>query len=203
MERDLIASFCRFYMDDISDEAIDLFSEAITAKNFKKGETLIKSSTENTQFYIIKEGIVASYSKSNIEEKEYIRTIHIENYAFTNLYYLGEGLTRLDKDRQMPSDYYKCLTNCLLLEGDFADFIRLTRTNHEICYLYNRINQALLLQLLKRLDRLSLLDATERYKMLRNRIPNIENLIPQYQIASYLNITPVQLSRIRKKLYSE
>ena len=44
------------------------------------------------------------------------------------------------------------------------------------------------------------LDATERYLKLREQIPNIDNLIPQYQIASYLNITPVQLSRIRKKL---
>jgi len=31
--------------------------------------------------------------------------------------------------------------------------------------------------------------------------PGIENLIPLYHIASYLNITPVQLSRIRKDLY--
>ena len=44
------------------------------------------------------------------------------------------------------------------------------------------------------------LNATERYLNLRKRIPNIDELIPQFQIASFLNITPVQLSRVRKKL---
>lgn len=203
MESDLIASFCSFYMNNVSDEAIHQFSDIVKTKKFKRGETLIKGEHDNiSKFYIIKEGIVASFSKNASEDKEYIRTIHIENYAFTNLYYLDANLANLDLDISPSRDYYKCLTDCLLLEGKFSDFLNLIKTNHEICFLYNRINQTLLLQLLKRLDRLSLLDATERYKLLRLRIPNIENLIPQYQIASYLNITPVQLSRIRKKLYS-
>jgi len=34
------------------------------------------------------------------------------------------------------------------------------------------------------------LDATQRYLKLRTQIPNIDDLIPQYQIASYLSITP-------------
>jgi len=44
------------------------------------------------------------------------------------------------------------------------------------------------------------LNATQRYLNLRQCIPNIDDLIPQFQIASFLNITPVQLSRVRKKL---
>jgi hypothetical protein len=44
------------------------------------------------------------------------------------------------------------------------------------------------------------LNATESYIKLRKQIPDIDSLIPQYQIASYLSISPVQLSRIRKKL---
>ena len=43
-------------------------------------------------------------------------------------------------------------------------------------------------------------DAKERYLSLLNRLTGIEDLIPQYQIASYLGITPIQLSRIRKGL---
>jgi hypothetical protein len=44
------------------------------------------------------------------------------------------------------------------------------------------------------------LNGTERYLKLKKQISGIENLIPQYHIASFLNITPVQLSRIRKDL---
>jgi len=44
------------------------------------------------------------------------------------------------------------------------------------------------------------LNALERYLCLKKEIPNIENLIQLNQIANYLNITPVQFSRIRKKI---
>ncbi len=46
------------------------------------------------------------------------------------------------------------------------------------------------------------LNATERYLCLKKEIPNIENLIQLNQIANCLNITPIQFSRIRKKIYS-
>ncbi|TCI84434.1 Crp/Fnr family transcriptional regulator [Tenacibaculum sp. M341] len=196
MKIELVRSFSRFYMSDISDEGINAFADILEIKYFKKGDVLIKRADDLTKFYILKSGIVASFSEDIETKKEYIRTIHVENYAFTNLFYL-------DKDKEATYDYFKCLTDdCLLLEGSFQDFLTLTQENHEISLLYNYIQQKLLLQLLIRLDRLSLLDATNRYRLLKQRIPNIDNLIPQYQIASYLNITPVQLSRIRKKMYS-
>ena len=47
---------------------------------------------------------------------------------------------------------------------------------------------------------LATLTAKDRYIKLKNRIPNIDNLIPQYHIASHLGITPIQLSRIRRDL---
>ena len=43
-------------------------------------------------------------------------------------------------------------------------------------------------------------DAEERYQMFQTMYPFLENRIPQYHIASYLRITPVSLSRLRKKL---
>jgi CRP-like cAMP-binding protein len=42
--------------------------------------------------------------------------------------------------------------------------------------------------------------AETRYLNFRKNYPDIENRVPQYQIASYLGITPVALSRIRKTL---
>ena len=43
-------------------------------------------------------------------------------------------------------------------------------------------------------------DATANYQLFRERFPSLEGQIPQYHIASYLGITPIQLSRIRAKL---
>lgn len=41
------------------------------------------------------------------------------------------------------------------------------------------------------------LDAKARYLKFRSAFPGLENRIPQYHIASYLGVTPTQLSRIR------
>lgn len=45
-----------------------------------------------------------------------------------------------------------------------------------------------------------LLDASERYTSFSQNYPNLEHRIKQHYIASYLGITPVALSRIRKKM---
>jgi CRP-like cAMP-binding protein len=42
-----------------------------------------------------------------------------------------------------------------------------------------------------------LLNATERYKIFQKEFPGIEQHVAQYHVASYLGITPIQLSRIR------
>ena len=49
----------------------------------------------------------------------------------------------------------------------------------------------------KREMSLVILDAQERYALFQEEFPGLEFDIPQYQVASYLGITPVQLSRIR------
>ena len=43
--------------------------------------------------------------------------------------------------------------------------------------------------------------ARDRYLQLIERHPKIEQLVPQYQIASYLGILPESLSRMKKQLY--
>jgi len=45
-----------------------------------------------------------------------------------------------------------------------------------------------------------LLDSAERYMQFLAQYPGLEKRVKQYHIASYLGITPVSLSRIRKKL---
>jgi CRP-like cAMP-binding protein len=47
---------------------------------------------------------------------------------------------------------------------------------------------------------MALLDADKRYSIFRDEYPGIELEIPKYHVASYLGISPTQLSRIRKKM---
>ena len=51
--------------------------------------------------------------------------------------------------------------------------------------------------------RLVTLSAEERYELFLNEYPGLEHRIPWYYIASFLGITPVALSRIRRKKREE
>ena len=95
----------------------------------------------------------------------------------------------------------ECLTDCDLIEVDFLEFKNLSKVNIEILHLYNNLLELLFIKLENRFYELSTLNATELYLKFKKDNPGIENLIPLYHIASYLNITPVQLSRIRGDLY--
>lgn len=78
--------------------------------------------------------------------------------------------------------------------------MQLVENDLSISKLYIKALETVFMEYEKRQLEFISMDATQRYLALKSEIPDIEKLIPQYQIASYLSITPVQLSRIRKKI---
>ncbi|WP_075343091.1 Crp/Fnr family transcriptional regulator [Tenacibaculum agarivorans] len=182
-------------MNDISETSIDSFSSILKEKEYKSGDFIKTKDVPSKNFYIIESGIMANFTQDIKMEKEYIRSIMFEKHIFMDVSDLGN-------DNDISTDYFKCLTNSKLFVGDIKDLMSLAVKNQELLVFMHKVSQTSIHLITNRLDRLILLDATERYQILKKRIPDIDNLIPQYQIASYLNITPVQLSRIRKKMYS-
>ena len=161
-------------------------------KKFKKKAPLSFKNHISTKFYIVKSGILRSYITDD-KGKEFIKFIYTKHSvvgAFSSLIRKKEKNVIID-----------CLTNCDLIEVDFAEFKNLANSNQEILQLYNNLLELLFIKLENRFYELSSLNATELYLKFKKDNPGIENLIPLYHIASYLNITPVQLSRIRKDLY--
>ena len=100
-----------------------------------------------------------------------------------------------------PSEIiYETLTETELYEINFQALMDMCKTDLEISNLYSRLLEYAFINYEKRQLELISMDATQRYSRLLQDVPNIDALVPQYHIASYLSITPVQLSRIRKKL---
>lgn len=178
----------------LSKEAYSLFRNVMKESKYAKGESFVSLGEIPTKFYILKKGVARAYVVDD-KGKEHIRTL------FTPITTSG-SLTALIKKEPSESTY-NCLTDCEFLEGNYYDFIELTQKNHELALFHARVLQNVFLNVVKRISELTTLDATARYLKLKNEIPEVENLIQQYHIASYLNITPVQLSRIRKELYSK
>lgn len=178
----------------LSESSKKKFIELLTLKEYPKGAVISKVGEVPTTFYLIKNGNVRSYVTTD-KNKEFIRTIYVPGTTTGSFSALI---------LQKPSrSTYDCLTCCEIYEGDFSEFKKLCKENIEIANLYNMVLEQVYLRMEKRIYELSVLDATQRYLKLKKTIPNIDNIIPQYHIASYLNITPVQLSRIRKELYSK
>lgn len=177
----------------ISEKSFADFLKICRPGSFKAGTILSKIGSIPEDIYFIKSGISRSYS---ISEKgvEYIRSL-ISAY---NILAPTEALIK-----KIPSKIAcQCLTNCEVLKMNYTALLKLCKKNYEISLWYTRTVELHYAYLQKKNDELLTLNATERYLKLQKRIPNIDNMINQYHIASNLGITPIQLSRIRKKIYS-
>ncbi|TDQ27757.1 Crp/Fnr family transcriptional regulator [Tenacibaculum caenipelagi] len=173
----------------LSEDSLEKISELLTLKTFPKNYELVSLGQNPTNVYILKSGIIRAY---NIDEKGKERTKTIYTPIMTS-----GNLGALIKNE--PSTLiYECLTDCEVLECDYQSFYNLSLQHHEISIFHYKILEAIYIREESKILELQILDATQRYKNLQEKFPGIDNLINQYHIASYLNITPVQLSRIRK-----
>ena len=191
---DFVTRFINAYSPNLSDTSRKIFESNIQVKTYKKGDIIVNYGEIPTNFYILKSGILRSFVR-DAKGREHIRTIYT---PITTSGSLSSLITK------KPSNaIYDCLTDAEILVGDFPSFIKSTEEHHDLALFYNRVLESIFIRTERRIYDLSVLNATERYIKLKEDYPDINNLIQQYHIASYLNITPVQLSRIRKELYSK
>jgi len=195
MSNNTLKNYLDGYLNNVSDDCVKLFEAITTLKKFSKGDVVVQYDRPTTKFYIIKEGLVGSFLTNN-KGKEFIRSLYFKDKAFG-------ALSSFIKAGINSNASYNCLTDCELYEANCEDFIKLKNISPVFEIIYNKVLEDVNDRYEKKIDSLSLLDGTERYLNLTREVPNINNLLPQYQIAYYLSVTPVQLSRIRKKIFSK
>jgi len=189
-----IKTFLKNYSDTVTQETIDIFTSISKYKKKSKGEIIVRYGTPTSKFFILENGIVGNFiKKETCNNKQVIRTLYTSGKPFG-------AISNLTQKSKKSSASYICLTDCEILETDFNKFLELKKNNANLAFLYNKFLEEVFLRSERKIDELCLMSSTQRYLKLLEDIPNICNILPQYQIAYYLNITPVQLSRIRKKL---
>ena len=191
MDKDVITTCLTKILPSISKESIELYRSLTSLKEFKKGEIIIKKDIISRKSYIIESGFTASFIEKE-DGSNFIRNIFKESEPMGSL----QSIIFKKKSNAI----YKALTNCKVYELNISDFYKIE--NSEFNTLHTKTIEGVYFSSEERVSELSGLNATKRYIKLRKDIPNIDNILPQYQIANYLNITPIQLSRIRKKIFS-
>ncbi|CAM1353016.1 Crp/Fnr family transcriptional regulator [Tenacibaculum insulae] len=179
---------------DLPKDIISLFEEIVTYTEIEPFDFFVKTNENPTDFFIIKTGLIRSYIETE-DGKEITRNLFSEGH-------LASSLTAMVK--KIPSELnYQALTKVTGYKANFFKFKELTAKHHELSMFYIKALESSYLKVEDIILDISTHSATERYLILRERIPNIDNLIAQRYIASYLNVSPVQLSRIKKSLLNK
>ncbi len=168
----------------------EAISKTLNVQQYPKGTVLLREGEHSLAAYFVLDGCVREYKMIDGEEKT------------SNFYLSNEWVLSLKSMmEQIPSDHnLVCATNCKLIVGNqqleselFAQFPRLETVSRLLM-------QQVSADLHTRLSNYLMDSPEQRYQRLLAEKPSLFQLVPLYQIASYLGITPESLSRIRKRL---
>jgi CRP-like cAMP-binding protein len=102
--------------------------------------------------------------------------------------------------QRLPSrTFIEALTPVELFVFDYADVDEAATQSLELSQLLRRFGELQFVSKEQREYEFLQLSAEERYRQICARFPELLQHIPQHQIASYIGITPVALSRIRAR----
>jgi cAMP-binding proteins - catabolite gene activator and regulatory subunit of cAMP-dependent protein kinases len=183
--RDVARELARRYSTMTHDE-LDLLESILVPMKFAKNELILKEGETCTNIYWIVKGLVRQfYFKNDKELTEYMAT---EN----NIVMCIESLFR-----EQPSQLQiKALEPTILIALPKADLEAVAMKSVNIQILYRKILEELILSQ-HHADMLRFESAQDRYAKLVKNQPQLVLRAPLVYIASYLQMTPETLSRVR------
>lgn len=127
-----------------------------------------------------------------------------EDGAEANKAFVGEGDFAgplVAAARGLPLDYgVQALEDTALLAAPYPAFMALVEQEAAFERLHRKLMERLLMHKEIRTQSLLQQSAAERYRVFCEAHPGFVQRVPQYHIASYLGITDVHLSRVRRAL---
>jgi CRP-like cAMP-binding protein len=106
-------------------------------------------------------------------------------------------------DNQPTRQTWQALEDCELMEIDFDIVEKLSENNISLIKIRLGFAEKMFLEALKRVESFVLDKPEERYQKLIIQNPEIIKRVADKHIASFIGVTPVSLSRIRKRLASQ
>lgn len=175
---------------EFSDTEIDEIYSILISKIFQKKDYILREGQICKSNYFIINGLVRSFY---IDDKgnEKITQFALENWWVTNM----ESYIK-----NIPSySSIQAIEKTTVLIVDKVELERLFKSIPKLERFFRIITENMLIAIQRRNDIYLQMKSKDRYASLINHFPNFIQRVPQYMIASYLEITPEYLSELRKK----
>ena len=174
-----------------SDKELEIVLQRFKAENFKKKTNLLSAGkTAKEVYFILISGCMRLFYEKDGED--------ISAFFFTEGMFAGAYDSFIS---QKPSRHsIEVIEECQVLTISFKDlqdlFIEFPKMNEFV----RKVLEERFVELHQLFTSYILDSPEERYLNLLTHRPDLLNRIPQHQIATFLGITPVSLSRIRNRV---
>ncbi|MEM9824251.1 MAG: Crp/Fnr family transcriptional regulator [Bacteroidota bacterium] len=183
--RKKLCSYNQLTEEDLS-YALQFYKE----KRVAKGDFLLQTGQMVNHFYYLEQGCICYYLLKDGSEK--VMEFFTEDDMFTDLYAYIE---------EIPANaFLRAEEDCRLFYISKQDVTRSFDHSHPLERSGRLSMQDAFVKAFRRITHLNNLSNEERYLRLLEKRPELFQRVPQYLIASYLGLSPVGLSKIRKRL---
>lgn len=174
----------------ISSVSMAKIEELVTYTKIEKGELITKVGQRNNLEYFLIQGVCKSFLY-NPGGEEVTLSFFMSNSI------ISPHTTRNEGGKSILN--IRSLTNVEVAIIDAEKFEKLMIDDLEIRHFGNTALRNELMEKVQKEIGLASLRGKSRLQNLRTKYPNIENLIPHVDIASYLGMTTISLSRLRSQ----
>ena len=174
----------------ISDEIENKLKAIIIEKKLVKGEIVLSDNSIKKEHIFVASGCLRSFYKTE-DGKEHTIQFAIKNW------WISDYMTLYTDNKSVVSIESLTHSKILIIENEKVEKFYKEHPRFEVFQRKNFEKRIATLQ--KRILSLLTLSASEKYSQFINDYDAFEKVIPNYQIASFLGITPESLSRTRKE----
>jgi len=178
-------------MISISEKELIQFTDLCYEKTFKKKTILSDDEKFIEEVYFIQDGLIR-VKINDIEGREHTTHFAIENQFIADYNAFLTGNKSKYQLQALEDTKVTVLPKKAIDWGyeNLQEGEKMGRLIAEFYFIY----------LDTRIQHLYTLTPKERYDLMDDIFPKIHNRVPQHMIASYLGITPVHLSRLKKEV---
>ncbi|WP_411031604.1 Crp/Fnr family transcriptional regulator [Spongiimicrobium sp. 3-5] len=177
---------------EVSDADLNYSLQFYQKLTYKKGEALISPGQYVKWFYYLDKGCISYYTEDDDGIK--VMEFFTEDDFFTDLYAYIEEIP--------ATTYLRATENCVVYAILKEDVQKSFDHSHDLERFGRLSMQVSFVEMFRRNNQLKNLSNQKRYLRLLEKRPSLFQRVPQYLIASYLGLTPVGLSKIRKRIKS-